>query len=457
MIGTAILSHSREKSVRIFKCLFVMAGLVFTQDHLIHVSSIDPKIIWDTLHSKLIKESALTVEYQLESFSADTSKVTYQVINTFKVVDSLIVSGANDIRPSVLQQIIQPYRTVPAGEEFSQVGKELVSRYYFLNHEPKFQFGLMRDNTLGALISVAPAFESHFSGVFGLNRQNKNWELNGEVNLHLENLARSADNFDLYWKRTDSLSQVIQLGISLPHPFSWNIGMEWKYHHEVIAGLYTFIEVRSLLNTFVPGLHGLKLGYIKGITRPTDKGSANGYEHLRYQAFSLSSKRDTRNNRLMPSRGVYAHTIIDGGLQDGFGFVNNEFEIQTYFPLTANFNGLIKWIGKGIHMFSRPVPKSRYQWFGGTMSLRGFQEQEFSSPQFQVASLEMGYQATGSVQTKLFIDIGSDRLNILATNWIGYGVGLSKVNKHSIIRVDYALSNHSISKGKLHIKWISRL
>ena len=86
----------------------------------------------------------------------------------------------------------------------------------------------MHDNTLGALISVVPAFESHFSGVFGLNRPNKNWELNGEINLHLENLARSADKFDLYWKRTDSLSQVIQLGISLPHPFSWNLGMEWN-------------------------------------------------------------------------------------------------------------------------------------------------------------------------------------------------------------------------------------
>jgi outer membrane protein assembly factor BamA len=131
--------------------------------------------------------------------------------------------------------------------------------------------------------------------------------------------------------------------------------------------------------------------------------------------------------------------------------------MQTYFPVTANFNGSIKWIGKGIHMFSTPVPKSRYEWFGGTASLRGYREQEFSAPQFQVASLEMGYQAKGSVQTKLFIDMGSDRLNILATNWIGYGIGLSQVNEHSIIRVEYALSNHSISKGKLHIKWISRL
>jgi len=434
-----------------------MVGLVFTQDHLIHVPSIDSKIVGDTLQSILKKESDLSVEYQLDSFSVESFKTIYQVINTFKTSDSLILLGTNDIRPSVLQQIVQPYRTVPVGDEFSQVGKELVSRYYFLTHVPEFRFGLIHDNTLGALISFVPTFESHFSGVLGFNRQNENLELNGEVNLHLENLARSADNFDLHWKRTDSLSQLIQLGISLPHPFNWNVGMEWKYHHEVFGGLYTINETRSLLQTFVPGLHVLNIGYIKGMTRPTDKGSANGYEHGRYQAFSLSSKRDTRNNRLMPSRGVYAHAIIDGGLQDGTGFVNNQFEIQKYFPLTANLNGLIKWIGKGIHMFRKPVPKSRYEWFGGTASLRGYREQEFSAPQFQVASLEMGYQAKDPVQIKLFLDMGSDRLNIFAPNWIGYGIGLAQVSKHSIIRVDYALSNQSISKGKLHIKWISRL
>ena len=72
--------------MRIFRWLFVMAGLVFTQDHLIHVPSIDPEIVGDTLHSILKKESDLTVEYQLESFSADTYMVTYQIINKFKVV-----------------------------------------------------------------------------------------------------------------------------------------------------------------------------------------------------------------------------------------------------------------------------------------------------------------------------------------------------------------------------------
>ena len=92
-----------------------------------------------------------------------------------------------------------------------------------------------------------------------------------------------------------------------------------------------------------------------------------------------------------------------------------------------------------------------------TASLRGYREQAFSAPQFQVASLEMGYKVKSSVQTKLFLDIGSDRLNILATNWLGYGIGLSQVNENSLIRVEYALSNHSIFKGKLHIKWISRL
>ena len=161
--------------------------------------------------------------------------------------------------------------------------------------------------------------------------------------------------------------------------------------------------------------------------------SNNTYDHHK-----LKDIIDTAENLEENIRGLHDQLLITLSSMDDLrhkGTAMQRSLLQTK-NLSEETNAMIKELGR---------------------IMRGFQEQEFSSPQFQVASLEMGYQATGSVQTKLFIDIGSDRLNILATNWIGYGVGLSQVNKHSIIRVDYALSNHSISKGKLHIKWISRL
>ena len=61
------------------------------------------------------------------------------------------------------------------------------------------------------------------------------------------------------------------------------------------------------------------------------------------------------------------------------------------------------------------------------------------------------------MQTIAFMDIGSDRLNYSDRRWFGYGIGISQLNKDSIINIEYGLSGFSIDSGKLHLKWVSRL
>ena len=68
------------------------------------------------------------------------------------------------------------------------------------------------------------------------------------------------------------------------------------------------------------------------------------------------------------------------------------------------------------------------------------------------------FEVNGSeVDISNFIDIGSARFNILDESLIGYGVGLSQINEDSVLKIEYALSSTSMSRGKLHIKLISRL
>ena len=69
------------------------------------------------------------------------------------------------------------------------------------------------------------------------------------------------------------------------------------------------------------------------------------------------------------------------------------------------------------------MPKSRYEWFGGTSTIRGYDELVLSATQFQVISIEIGYVPFSKMQLTSFIDIGSDRFNILDESLIGYGIG----------------------------------
>ena len=437
--------------------IIILVGILFGQEKEIQIPSIDPNTVTDSLSEMMNREKSLSLEYRLHSFSIGPDQSNYLGRDQKKLVDTLIIYGGSEIRANVINQISNPFNLEPVGNGFSQISEKLVQRYYFFRQKPDYEFGTLK-NLLGAVLHFYPEFESYFSGIFGMSNQNQDWDINGEIDLHLENLIQTAGIFDLYWKRTDSLSQIIQFEIMEPHPFGWEVGTQWKYHHEVISGLYTVIETKSMLQVFVPWLNQLNVGYSTGRTHPTEKGELNGYEKVRFRAFSLSSSSDTRNNRFMPNQGTKITTSVDAGLQNNSGFMKGEFDFQHLHPFTPKIRGLLKWMGKGIYGFESAVPKSRYVLYGGASSLRGFREQSFTATQFQVATLETAYQPNRSFQTNVFFDMGSDRLNILENKKIGYGIGVSQLNERTLIEVQYALaSGQGFSDGKLHIKWISRL
>jgi len=443
--------------VHIFSFFIFSFVFIFAQKKLVYIKSLDDILIKDTLNLVLKNQSKLSLSYQLQSFNLDSNYTVYKPINKLKTIDSLFFNEDIDLDKNVIKQIFKPYMNTPIGYEFSIIGRQLMSRYYFITKEPEYSLGIINGDILGAMLKFNPHFESSFSGIFGMSRLNTSLDFIGELNLHLENFTNSAEKFDLFWQRTDTLSQIIKIGTFLPHPFNWNMGVDFKYHHELFSGLYTLMENRLMLHTFIPILKSFKIGFIRGRTIPTKSGINNGYEKLKFNAFSIVSSTDSRNDRLFPSNGSSIHSNVDGGLEGQMVYVKSQLELQSFYPISNYTNIKFKWIGKGIYYHNSFVPKSRYIWFGGTSTLRGYEEQTFLSTQYQIYSIELLYRPVLSLQTKFFVDLGTKYLNFFEKNMIGFGIGLNQINENSIIRLEYAISNTAISDGKIHIKWISRI
>ena len=51
------------------------------------------------------------------------------------------------------------------------------------------------------LIDIYPEFSSKISGIFGMSRQDNTWDLNGELDLQLENIWQSMERLSFYWKK----------------------------------------------------------------------------------------------------------------------------------------------------------------------------------------------------------------------------------------------------------------
>ena len=456
IVDTRILSHFKGKCVRIFNYFLFLLSLIYSQDTIIHVPSVNADTVLKTIKNVSNNFSQLSNTYKLASFSIDNDESVYKVINTYKSPDSLIFNNIN-IRNNIMNQILNPYRVTPIGDRYMEIGKDLVSRYYFLHKEPEFRLGLIDKELLGSMIYFSPQFESHLSGIMGMGKVGHERVLNGEINFHLENYFRSADYIDFYWRRKDSLSQVIKLGLSIPHPFGLNTGIDLQYRHEIFSGLYTFMENRFLANTYSYLLSTFGLGYVKGMTKPTGDGILNGYKKAQYQAFSITSKMDNTNDRFLPTNGSVMSFVIDGGVDGKLRFIHGSYVINRFVSFKHNFLFKLKWMGKGIYYYRSNVPKSRYEWFGGTSTIRGYNEQILRSTQYQVISPEIGYFLIKTMQMTIFIDIGSHKLSPFYDQWIGYGIGISQVNEDSILKVEYALPGRSMDGAKLHIKLISRL
>ena len=449
------LSHFREKFVRISRFFgLIIVGIVLGQGDPIRINAIQSSLVLDSLNMYLEKSPNLSHEFKLDSYGLKPPHTTYEIFDHEKIVDTLIVASTEEIRPKILYRISSSYAKAPIGSDFDLVGKQLARRYFFLNEIPKYELGLVRKDHIGAIIEIEPWFESHFSGLFGMSKMNQSWDLTGEIDLHLENILRTAGMIDLFWKRIDSLSQVIRFDILETHPFGWDLGVNWQYHHEVVLGQYTVIENRSMVQTFVPWIDQFRLGYVSGRTIPTNDGESNGYESVVSKAISLASLIDYRNDRLLPSRGFLLNTTADVGLQEQSTFIKGEVEFQYYRTINPAFHGLFKVVGKGIHDFENEIPKTRYFIYGGASSMRGYREQQFSDRHYYISTMKLAYKPASFFQADLFLDHGLSP----SGQYMGYGVGFTQINKESIIKVQFALPKRgTLSEGKLHIKWISRL
>ena len=165
-------------------------------------------------------------------------------------------------------------------------------------------------------------------------------------------------------------------------------------------------------------------GYVTGKTTPTLIGKENGFEKTSYNAFSLFSKKDNLNDRYLPTSGNALKINADGGLDGKTVFLNGGIKFLKIGPINRNIFYKISYNANGILYKGTNVPKSRYHRFGGSSTLRGYDEQYFRATQFQIPSFELGYDTNRLMQLKCFMDIGSDRLNIFEKNWIGYGLSL---------------------------------
>lgn len=423
------------------------------------------KIIIKTLEKDLVKDS-LKIHYnnidnyesyfELESFTNNPNISYYNIKNETKNIDSIIVNIKTLKNKSIFDQIISPYSNLQINENLNNIGKKVKSRYYFLIEPPFHELKLIDSSRVGLEIYLNPIFENYASAIIGLSENSNKWDLTGEFTVHMENYLDQAELLNVYWRKTDSLSHLFRFNIFFPHPLGNKVGLNWKHNFESINKLYTKIENRYILKTFSTLFDNIEFGYMKGEIKPTSVGKNNGYFKNSFQGILFASAKDSRNNRFMPTKGFYLKNEVDIGLQNQSTFVQIMNTLHMFNIAKNKFLFNMKYLFKGLFDFNGNIPKSLYYNYGGASTLRGFKENQFSSPYFQILTLEQGLKMNSTSQIKLFVDFASNRVNFFDRNQVGYGIGFYQSNNNSLIHIEYAINNLSSDNNKIHFKFVSK-
>ena len=447
-----------RKFVQIFKYLILISSIIFCYDSdLIKVGVSDSTDINKFLLDKLSDDKNPTGYFELVNFNKKSSFLEYRKSYMRSYLDTLIVKSSKPISQSILKNINKSLINIPIGNNFEKESEKLFRRYNFLNKPLEAEYGLVRENIFGGYIFIDPVFENYFSGILGLGNSNEGGiNLNGEIDIHVENIFKQAGSYQLYWKKIDSLSQKISLELKEPHLPIFNFGFYWKYQREFFQNLYSLNEHEIRIHYYLPYINNFGIGYKNEMTSPTKYGNSLGYEIDKNKSLTFALENKSLDSRILPRNGYHYELKINKSIDSKTNFIEKELDFEYYFPIFDYY--ILKLSAKNRYLWSeKPIPKTRYVFFGGSTTLRGFQENQFSTSNYQTISLDFGFDKINQLRSSFFIDHGFTIAQEINYNKTSIGIGIIQTNKESVIKIEYAIPiEQGISNGKVHIKYISR-
>jgi len=454
--------------VRISKLLILLVGCsLFAQSNIsLEIDgktvndSIAPEEIEGFLSENITASNDYGKYFLLNSISSTGNTINYIVENSDVEVDTLIFRYPEIplLKDNVEFQIFKNLINVKPGMDFEKQLLNVRKFYSFLPSEINFDYVKTPGEILGALIYLDPEFINYFSGIAGGSRSESNsWELTGEINIHLENLWQTAGLLNLEWKRPDSLSQWISFIINEPHPFGWAAGFGLEFEQELWHGEY--VRTSSSLNTILStGFLGrTSIGYRITKVNPTLTGIDNGIPYNVSKYLVFSSELDVRDDQWIPSEGYYWKFETALGSQKGD--IDSEIgtiELESSFvrSFSKRFIGQLRLIGEGRWVSKGEINKGNLVHYGGSGSIRGYLEDQFTVPWYGIANVEIHMNAGAGSRIFLFKDIaGQEPIGLWRQS---YGIGYIQKTDKFIIRLAYGLGKDDIIKnGKIHVQFLT--
>ena len=438
-----------------------MNQIIFCSDT-IEFDQPDSLYIKNTLDSIIQNRKMLNMEYKLQSYDEMFEHIIYQTRYVEKIIDTIVIVPEKNILPKFLNRLVYqiPKSTIDHNliDDIEKKKDLITNKYYFINNKPHINIDTYLNDKVGMLIDLDPEFNSHLSGLFGATRNmNNRWNVNGELDIQLENVWNTMESVNFFWKKLDSINQTISLDINSPHIFVNGFGVSISYNYELVNGLYTDRQTRISFEITNMSFGSFFVGYNTGGINTTSFGENYEYERSSFKGLLLTFNHNSLNRRLLPDKGTIFNIETNLGTdtyQDQL-YIKNNIILEHIFLLNGNVDFCFKSLNREIRSLNGRINPAREIRYGGMNSVRGYMDNQFRSSAVSVQSLELRFQKSPFWRALLFFDFG---MALGTSPKKGIGIGMLKLTDKALFEIQYAIpEKSSFLDGKIHFKWTSRL
>lgn len=380
---------------------------------------------------------------------------------------------------STKDQVILRELRISQGEMYSQQMIEEFPRrlnrlrYFEPVSTPQYYFNSQNEGVL--LITVKERQTNNFDGVIGYIPPRSDEEkgyLTGLVNISLRNLFGTGRAAALRWQQFDRNSQDLELKYLEPwlleYPFNINLLLNQRkqdttYVHRKIEGGLEYLATEDISAAVFVATESVI---------PTERSvPVFTVYNSSVLTSGISFRIDTRDDPFAPTAGLIFNTAyafsqkkINGPKEYLSPAVKTDINLQritvginVYYEI---FQRQVLALGlTGKELRGSDFENSDLFRLGGTMSLRGYREEQFLGSRIFWSNFEYRSLLTRRSYAFVFFDTGyylrneePDHLIAKQEDFkIGYGLGLSLETGLGILAVSFALGEgDSFSDGKIH-------
>ena len=319
-----------------------------------------------------------------------------------------------------------------------------ISKISYLKQIKKHEF-VFHKKTADIYFYLEKVPNNFIDGLIGINSEEEKINLNGYINLSLINLLNKGEKFHFNWKADQEKFQRLQNTTTISNLVNRYLGAE--FHLDIYRKYNDFTNTQKDISIF----HSYKENLKYKMTYQLKNSISEKSEIESSKIHNIGGGIEFKNQTMK----IYLNGLI--GKRHGnttSNYIN--FILNTNYKLDVSDRIKSNITTNHNYIFNDNLQENEMIFFGGSNSIKGFLEDEFTTRKLNILGIDVNYNLDDNMNANIFYQkcFYIKEINYSQLNSIGLGFDLKSNSR--VIYLQYAIGisknqSFNFENGKIHI------